>query len=217
LSSLRGPAGALIAAALIALSATAWLMQPADEGRDAPAPAASPLPVPAPPRPAATSVADAATDVPTGTATAAAGQEPAHAEDQPVQPAAADPAPRGADGPAGEPTLFITIVGDQTYYHWGRAGDRPPRIDPITGDPGREAVPEVVAVEVDMPATETLAATIDDGEVENPYGPPPQECPATLPAGSSQADADALRDSSRCRYLSSCDGENCTWFYQGRG
>jgi hypothetical protein len=121
--------------------------------------------------------------------------------------------------PDQEAVLFLTIIGDQTFYHWGRAGDRPPRIDQLDSSSG--GIDAAGALANDPPpaaAAATVAPATDDGPVERPLGPAPQECPRTLPPGSNQSTADALWASSRCRYLSSCTLENeCTWHYQGRG
>ncbi len=150
--------------------------------------------------------------------------EPVVAADRAVPQA---DAPSSAVASAGEAAyadgarvLFLTIIGEHTYYHWGRAGDRPPRIDNLgrVEDAGHWAATDG-AVEDDAGVADATAA--DSGEVEMDYGPAPQECPRTLPAGSTQATADALRNSSGCRYLSTCSVENdveqCTWHYQGRG
>jgi hypothetical protein len=119
----------------------------------------------------------------------------------------------------GEPVLFVTIAGDRTWYHWGHAGDRPPRIEDGVASP-RPALSGQADAGADVAPAEVVAGNSGDyGGNDRPYGPPPQECPRTLPAGSSQAEADALRNSSGCRYLSSCVAETqeCTWYYQGRG
>ena len=198
------------------LLATAWLLSPLGESAVEPArpvpPAARSHPEPGlqPARATATpaqvpvpaSIPVATETAPSGSAAVAAAVEPAPL---PVQ-----------NYPDSETVLFVTIIGDQTYYHWGRVGDRPPRIDGFAVN-GSPAATDAVAV-----ATQTLSAAVSEnatGAAENPYGPAPQECPRTLPPGSSQATADSLRASSGCRYLSSCsvDNQECTWFYQGRG
>jgi hypothetical protein len=121
--------------------------------------------------------------------------------------------------PDREAVLFLTIVGEQTHYHWGQAGDRPPRIDQLDSPSGGiDAAGALVADPLPAPAAAAVAPEADYGLVERPLGPAPQECPRTLPPGSDQSTADALWASSRCRYLSSCTLENeCTWHYQGRG
>lgn len=131
------------------------------------------------------------------------------------------PAAFAASGPGERaPVLFITIVGDRTWYHWGRAGDRPPRIDAL-GPPVAEANYAGPVAEAPEPSPVVSAGegpNPDYGGTERPYGPAPQECPRTLPPGSTQATADGLKASSSCRYLSTCTPEGeCTWFYQGRG
>jgi hypothetical protein len=131
----------------------------------------------------------------------------------------AEPEVIAQQAPDRETVLFLTIVGEQTHYHWGHAGDRPPRIDQFNNRPGGT---NVAGTLIDDPLpTQSAAAEApepDYGPLERPLGPAPQECPRTLPAGSDQSTADALWASSRCRYLSSCTLENeCTWHYQGRG
>jgi hypothetical protein len=123
------------------------------------------------------------------------------------------------DYPDSDMVLFLTIIGDQTYYHWGRAGDRPPRIDILAAGDGGPPVTEPVESTADSLSAAADGSADANGGIETPYGPAPQECPRTLPPGSSQATADSLRSQSGCRYLSSCSADNqeCTWYYQGRG
>lgn len=129
-----------------------------------------------------------------------------------------------------EPTLFLTIIGDRTYVSWGRAGDRPPRIDelpsgssagPADQHPSVEPLTDssILTPQAAPNTSEPIEPTYGGNELERPFGPAPQECPRTLPAGSDQSTADELRRSSGCRYLSSCtvDSGECTWHYQGRG
>jgi len=193
-------------ALLMTLPALSWVLRPA-------APAASPA-----------SSVDAAPTVdsrpvpviavmPSGGPVASAALLP---ESQPTQDTAV-----GGSG-SGEDTLFLTIVGDQTDYRWGRAGDRPPRIDGRAAASRGGWLAAVSAAEADAGVSAAATAGADEYDgLESPYGPAPQECPRTLPAGSTQTTADELRGSSGCRYLSSCsvenDTEQCTWFYQGRG
>lgn len=134
--------------------------------------------------------------------------------------------PEASDG---ELTLFLTIIGDRTYVSWGRAGDRPPRIDelpgasagPATQRPGLEPLTDssILTPQAAPDTSEPVEPTYGGNELERPFGPAPQECPRTLPPGSDQSTADELRRSSGCRYLSSCavDSGECTWHYQGRG
>jgi hypothetical protein len=131
------------------------------------------------------------------------------------------------DGPLSEPpadgqrqagdVMFLTIVGEQTFVHWGRAGDRPPRIDAtgvVFSAGGRLAEADGTMADAAPPSPEII--TPYGGEVR-PYGPEPQACPRTLPAGSDQATANGLRTQFGCRYLSSCTADDdCTWYYQGR-
>jgi hypothetical protein len=117
-------------------------------------------------------------------------------------------------------TLFLTIVGSETWKVWGPVGDRPPRIR-WPGRPGYPTSAAVTAGQVDTAAPAAISPVSFEPAVlapgERPYGPAPQECPRTLPPGSDQGLADSLRRASGCRYLSSCDATNqCTWFYQGR-
>jgi hypothetical protein len=128
----------------------------------------------------------------------------------------------------GKPVLFLTIVGKEVYLTWGREGDRPPRVDALgepvsvaadlAGDAGAVAETSgetTIAAAVAPAAEPTYGGTDPDNR---PFGPAPQQCPRTLPAGSTQATADALRGEAGCRYLSSCDSDgSCTWYYQGRG
>lgn len=124
--------------------------------------------------------------------------------------------------------LFITIVGEHTYLHWGHPGDRPPRIDDLAATDPRQLHstaagntqsprmdPAVVAVDISSSGTEPTYGGDDPGQ--RPFGPAPQECPHTLPAGSDAGTAEALLEQSGCRYLSSCENDgSCTWHYQGR-
>ncbi len=131
----------------------------------------------------------------------------------------ATPAP--ADHAAGAATLFLTIVGNQTYSSWGQAGDRPPPVDGMTSAAGGNS-PAAIDQGVDWSSSGSNGGSVfadASGEVENPLGEAPQTCPRTLPPGSNQATADALRNQYSCRYLSGCDAftQQCTWFYQGTG
>lgn len=125
-------------------------------------------------------------------------------------------------------TMFLTIIGDQTFITWGAAGDRPPRFDVEGAQAGsRPALasssPAITAQPGAGFVIEDRAAAVLQAEMTNPdfrpEGPAPPECPRTLPPGSDQATADALRSQAGCRYLSSCsaDSNECSWYYQGRG
>jgi hypothetical protein len=137
-------------------------------------------------------------------------------------PAVAD----GQSDPTDEQTLYLTIIGDKVFRMMGPVSGRPPRIDElglagmqtIRTAPGGNLQADVrpgagyVIADHEQPA---VALTPD----ERPLGPAPQECPRTLPPGSTQETADGLRRQAGCRYLGSCEvgSSNCTFFYQGRG
>lgn len=135
---------------------------------------------------------------------------------------AADVATPGPAGPAGgADTLFLTIVGNQTYSSWGQAGDRPPPVDSMTAAAG-DTGPAAIDQGDDWTSAGSNGSPVfadAGGEVENPLGAAPQTCPRTLPPGSDQSTADALRNQYSCRYLSSCDvlTQQCSWYYQGQG
>jgi hypothetical protein len=134
------------------------------------------------------------------------------------------PDPAGPAGRDAQDTMYLTIVGDQTVVSWGPAGRRTARIDDLLARP-RPSSPESDASPVDAgsdapdgSATGNAQAAADDA-TDVDVGPEPQQCPRTLPPGSTQADADQLQALYSCRYLSGCrvgDGA-CTFFYQGRG
>lgn len=132
----------------------------------------------------------------------------------PAAPAVADPAA----------TMYLTIVGDQTYVTYGPAGQRTPRVNDLVVGRGAGGRAEGAGT-ADAAGGRTSAgdgagvqlATDDSNPAD--LGPEPQQCPRTLPPGSTQADADQLTALYSCRYLSGCrigDGA-CTFFYQGRG
>ncbi len=196
----------LIGTAAASVAALAWNQWPAADVGKALVPAAT-LPQPAwqpqdqPP---------AASFAPAAVAAAPQAEEPAMA----VEVAGATPAATAVEVPLAERVMFLTIVGSETFIHWGRIGDRPPRID-ASGAPAFAAA-SFAAEEPATAITETSDASVYGGN-ERPYGPAPQECPRTLPPGSDQRTADDLKRQSGCRYLSSCDAENqCSWYYQGR-
>lgn len=124
--------------------------------------------------------------------------------------------------------LFLTIVGERTYLHWGHPGDRPPRVDDLaaadprqlhTTNPGRAGQADSAAAPASLSAAApgTEPSYGGDDPTRRPFGPAPQECPRTLPPGSDAGTAEALLAQSGCRYLSSCEDDgNCTWYYQGR-
>lgn len=129
--------------------------------------------------------------------------------------------PAAAGPVAGADTLFLTIVGNQTYSSWGQAGDRPPAVDSMTAAAGASS-PAAIEQGDDWSGSGSSNDPVfagAGGEVENPLGEAPQTCPRTLPPGSNQSTADALRNQYSCRYLSSCSVETqqCTWHYQGAG
>ena len=139
---------------------------------------------------------------------------------------AADETSRASAGPvAGADTLFLTIVGDQTFTSWGRAGDRPPPVDGMTAAAGGAGTTATDQLDDGSGPGSSGGSALEEavadagGAVENPLGEAPQVCPRTLPPGSNQSTADALRNQYSCRYLSGCDvlTQQCTWFYQGQG
>jgi hypothetical protein len=198
----------LLALAAASIAALAWNQRPAADVEQALGPA-MPMPIRAEIRPN------------TQPRASAAPAEPIAAEPASTPPAAATtnivaetPELAISVVPLAERVMFLTIVGSETFIHWGRIGDRPPRVDAsgalafAAASPGAEAPATAV--------TETSDASVYGGS-ERPYGPAPQECPRTLPPGSDQRTADDLKRQAGCRYLSSCDAENqCSWYYQGR-
>lgn len=166
---------------------------------------AAPAPPGAPVVPDAPVMADTAPPAATATATATA--------------TASD-----AEAPAGD-TMFLTIIGNQTFVAWGYAGDRPPRYD-VGADGVALATSRAVESVAVQPGAgrviEQAPAALLQAEMNSPdfrpLGPAPLDCPRTLPAGSDQATADALRSQFGCRYLASCATDTeCAWYYQGRG
>ncbi len=119
-------------------------------------------------------------------------------------------------------TLYLTIIGGRTWVRWGKVGERPPELR--SDFPGGDT-PAAAGMSIDDAPDAAIPDPLDDtpatlaGDGPRPLGPAPQQCPATLPAGSGQPEADALRREAGCRYLSSCEvgTGRCTWFYQGRG
>lgn len=134
------------------------------------------------------------------------------------------PPPADAGPQAGADTMYLTIVGDQTVVSWGPAGRRTARIDDLLARARRTSpVADTGAGDAygDNPeGSETGGGQASAGDApEIDVGPEPQQCPRTLPPGSTQADADQLQALYSCRYLSGCsvDDGACTFFYQGRG
>lgn len=118
-------------------------------------------------------------------------------------------------------TMYLTIVGDQRYVTYGLAGQRTARVDDLpqgTRTP-RSQWEEPVAEDPIEPGYTDPQAVSGKTPADTLPGPAPQQCPRTLPPGSTQGTADGLRDQFGCRYLSSCRIEDgvCTWFYQGQG
>jgi hypothetical protein len=218
---LPGTPGGLRIAVLLGLSllTAVWMLSTSGDpptAEPAPLPSESARPVPAmASQPAAPATAGNPRPLPASpdAAPVAAGGEAVGAT-LAVQSAVAS-----REEPGRDMVLFLTIIGDQTYYQWGWAGDRPPRIDSLAGSGGpASAANPVLYAAADVSFDSETSYPELYGGVERPYGPEPQECPRTLPAGSTQGTADSLRSQAGCRYLSTCSAETeeCTWHYQGR-
>lgn len=218
----------------------AWVLATTGDGDSAGYPAAT-APAPAEPRaladqirPTTAPAAMARSRTPVAAAPAAAGRPTDPALRQ--QPAAAAPgaaayaapslpgARPGEDDAGSSATMYLTIVGDQTVVSYGPAGQRTARLDDLVTNRGAPARPDDAggaAASDDFPVDGDVDGAQMAAEDSTPadMGPEPQQCPRTLPAGSTQADADQLRGLYSCRYLSGCrigDGQ-CTFYYQGRG
>lgn len=206
------------------LPALAWMLQPAPTPSTRELVQETPLVRVAPASPAASTAQPAPSMPESGTNDGSDGSSEAPAIEAVAASEAAPPGNR--DDSAGEQTLFLTIIGDKVYRMMGPANGRPPRIDQLTAasaQPVRSAPENRARIDVRPGAGYVIAdyeqPAVALGLGERPLGPAPQECPRTLPAGSTQATADGLKRQAGCRYLSSCavDSGECTFFYQGRG